>query len=84
MRFNEFNNQSASPAVANTTSATATAPQPQPVMSFPQKLQTVQQRKINKLVQQRAQDELEQEAKTTELDVVLAMGAEAELRRSGL
>jgi hypothetical protein len=36
------------------------------------------------LIQQRAKSELQQQAKVTEYDVVLAMQTAADLRRSGL
>jgi hypothetical protein len=44
----------------------------------------MQQRKINALVQRRAKSELDQQAKVTEYDVVLAMQTAVDLRRSGL
>lgn len=78
MRFYEFANQPIQPAVAQ--SVTAPAPQQTQV----QKLKALQQRKINRLIQRRAKSELQQQAKVTEYDVVLAMRDAADLRRSGL
>jgi hypothetical protein len=78
MRFYEFANQPIQPAVAQP--VTARAPQQTQV----QKLKAVQHRKINRLIQQRAKSELQQQAKVTEYDVVLAMQTAADLRRSGL
>ena len=40
--------------------------------------------KINALIQQRAKSELQQQAKVTEYDLVLAMQAAADLNRSEL
>ena len=76
MRFYEFTNQPIQPVVAQP----VIAPAPQQT----QKLKAVQQRKINALVQRRAKSELEQQAKVTEYDVVLAMQTAADLRRNGL
>ena len=78
MRFYEFANQPIQPAVAQPVIA------PAPQQTQTQKLKAVQQRKINALVQRRAKSELEQQAKVSEYDVVLAMQTAADLRRNGL
>ena len=78
MRFCEFTNQSIQPALAQPVKV------PAPQQTQTQKLKAVQQRKINALVQRRAKSELEQQAKVSEYDVVLAMRDASDLRRSGL
>ena len=81
MRYYEFAKHPISALVQTTI---APAPQPQKALSFSKKLKAVQQRKIRALLLRDAYSKLQQQGKVTERDVVFAMQAAADLRRSGL